>query len=56
MCLDCLLHGHQYEIIDTIEIHTDSDSDMPYGTIYVQRCKKCGKIKKKKITAVIHTW
>ena len=51
MCLDCLIHGHQYELINTVNLFMYNNHEMPYGVMYIQRCKKCGKIKKKKVKA-----
>lgn len=46
--------NHQYEIIEECRIKDPAYKDSIYrdyivGIVYILRCKKCGKIKKKKI-------
>jgi|APGre2960657404_1045060.scaffolds.fasta_scaffold00061_42 hypothetical protein len=41
---------HDWEIISKHPLfHNDSEQGRPYGYLYVQNCKKCGKIKSKSI-------
>ena len=45
MCLDCLIHGHQYKIIDTIKIYENSDSAMPYS----KDVRNAARLKRKRL-------
>jgi hypothetical protein len=42
--------NHQYEILEECRIKDPAYKDFIVGIVYILRCKKCGKIKKKKIT------
>ena len=51
MCLNKIFHKHEWETFDhyTINVYSDlSSSNRPTGFKYIelQRCKKCGKIRK----------
>ena len=46
--LRTLFCNHQYSVIRIINVY-DNDTNKPYKTIWVQRCEKCGKIKKTSI-------
>jgi hypothetical protein len=52
MCWFC---KHQYVLIDTIAVYSDSfftytnKKDLPAYHLFVTQCKKCGKIKKVKV-------
>jgi hypothetical protein len=37
------LCSHEFEIIETVAM-IDHETGIPYGTKYVQRCEKCGKL------------
>lgn len=42
---------HVWEIQSHGKLYENGDNKkMPYGTLYVMRCKKCGEIKRRKIT------
>lgn len=45
-----LFCNHNYEIIKECEIEDLDYKNYIVGIVYIQKCKKCGKIKKKKIT------
>ena len=43
------LCDHQWEVINKHYLYHRETASIPYGTKYVQQCKKCGKIKKVEI-------
>lgn len=40
---------HSFEIIDKIQQFGAGNSEIPHKIIYLQKCNKCGKLKKNKV-------
>lgn len=45
-----LFCNHQYETIKEYKLEDPDYKNYIAGVVYILQCKKCGKIKKKKIT------